>query len=187
MGTMIATGSDVVTFLKKQHVELTLLFAAVKAGQGKTRAKAFYALRRMLAVHETAEEELVHPVARHVLPDGKAVISARLSEEKRAKTALAELEKLDIDSAEFDQKFESLERAVIAHAESEEREEFERLGNTLDQSKLEKMRIAVEFAEKVAPTRPHAGVESQAANLLIGPFAAMVDRARDAISRKTSS
>jgi hypothetical protein len=46
------------------------------------------------------------------------------------------------------------------------------------------MRAAVEFAEAVAPTRPHAGVESATANLLAGPFAAMLDRTRDAISGK---
>ena len=44
------------------------------------------------------------------------------------------------------------------------------------------MRKVVELAEAVAPTRPHPGVESRAANMLAGPFAAMLDRARDAIS-----
>jgi hypothetical protein len=44
------------------------------------------------------------------------------------------------------------------------------------------MRTAVKLAEAVAPTRPHAGVESPMANLLVGPFAAMLDRARDTIS-----
>jgi hypothetical protein len=43
---------------------------------------------------------------------------------------------------------------------------------------------AVAFAESIAPTRPHPGVESAAANMLVGPFAAMLDRARDAISGK---
>ena len=37
---------------------------------------------------------------------------------------------------------------------------------------------------RTAPTRPHAGVESQVANLTAGPFAAMLDRARDAIVGK---
>jgi hypothetical protein len=43
---------------------------------------------------------------------------------------------------------------------------------------------AVELAEAIAPTRPHAGVESQISNLMAGPFAAMIDRARDAILGK---
>ena len=40
------------------------------------------------------------------------------------------------------------------------------------------------LAAAIAPTRPHAGVESQLANLVAGPFAAMLDRARDAIIGK---
>ncbi|WP_239071904.1 hypothetical protein [Amycolatopsis sp. SID8362] len=36
-------------------------------------------------------------------------------------------------------------------------------------------------AEAVGPTRPHPGVESATANLLLGPPAAIMDRARDLI------
>jgi hypothetical protein len=47
------------------------------------------------------------------------------------------------------------------------------------------MRRAVEIAESTAPTRPHPGVESAPANMLAGPFASMLDRARDLISGKS--
>jgi len=47
------------------------------------------------------------------------------------------------------------------------------------------MERAAELAEAVAPTRPHAGIESQGANLIAGPFASMIDRARDAIAGKS--
>jgi hypothetical protein len=47
------------------------------------------------------------------------------------------------------------------------------------------MQRAVNFMESVAPTRPHPGVESATANLLVGPFASMLDRARDALSGKS--
>lgn len=43
---------------------------------------------------------------------------------------------------------------------------------------------AAKLAEAIAPTRPHAGVEPQVANLAAGPFAAMLGRARDAIIGK---
>ncbi|WP_207944792.1 hypothetical protein [Actinomadura rubrisoli] len=35
----------------------------------------------------------------------------------------------------------------------------------------------------VAPTHPHQGTESPMKNLAVGPFAAVVDRARDAIGK----
>lgn len=186
MGTMIDTGADVVAFLKGQHQEIRALFNQVDATEGDEREEAFYALRRLLAVHETAEEEIVHPVARRALPDGDRVISAHLREENEAKKVLAELEKLDLDSTEFETQFAAFTASVLAHAESEERQEFERLADHLDQNKLAGMRKAVKLAESIAPTRPHAGVESALANVLVGPFASMLDRARDALTGKSS-
>jgi hemerythrin superfamily protein len=184
MGTMINTGTDVVGFLEGQHQEVELGFKAVLESKGKAREAAFQALRRLLAIHETAEEEIVHPKARQVLPDGERIVTARLEEESKAKKVLSELEELDMDSTEFDTMLRSLQSDVIAHAESEENEEFKALRDHLDTSALAQMRRVAEFAEKVAPTRPHAGIESAVTNLLAGPFASMVDRTRDAISGK---
>ena len=73
---------------------------------------------------------------------------------------------------------------VLDHAKKEERDEFARLGQELSQHELETMGRAAKLADAIAPTRPHAGVESQLANLVAGPFAAMLDRARDAIVGK---
>lgn len=184
MGTMIQSGTDVVSFLKGQHEQVKTMFETVLSAQGEAREKAFYALRRMLAVHETAEEEIVHPAARRALPDGEQIVNARLQEENEAKKVLAELEKLPCASSEFETKFRALQQAVLAHAESEETQEFSRLASALDQSQLAKMKKAAEVAESIAPTRPHAGVESAVGNLIAGPFVSMVDRARDAIAGK---
>jgi hemerythrin superfamily protein len=185
MGTMISTGTDVVAFLKEQHTQIEAGFSTVLSSRGEARQNAFFALRRLLAVHETAEEEIVHPAARKALPDGDIVADARLEEENAAKQVLAALENLQVDSGEFDSQFQLLQSSVLAHARAEEEQEFELLAGLLDQSRLESMRKAVAFAESVAPTRPHPGVESATANLLVGPFAAMLDRARDAISGKS--
>jgi hemerythrin superfamily protein len=179
----VATGEDVVEFLKAQHERIKSLFGEVLDSKGEDREELFVQLRRLLAVHETAEEEIVHPRARE-LPDGEQVVAARLDEEHQAKEALRDLEKLDVDSAEFDEMFRKLSRDVLAHAEAEEQKEFAALAKALQERELQRMRNAVEFAERIAPTRPHPGVESAGANMLAGPFAMMIDRARDAIHGK---
>ena len=48
---------------------------------GKSREKAFIDLRRLLAVHETVEEEIIHPRAKRKIANGAAVVKQRLSEE----------------------------------------------------------------------------------------------------------
>ena len=178
----ISGAADVVTFLRNQHEQIKTLFARVIETSGEQRQQHFDDLRRLLAVHETAEEQIVHPKAKGTIVGGDEVVGARLEEENQAKQALAELEKMDIDSAEFEKALAALQKDVIAHAEAEEREEFSKLSAELDEQQLERMRNAAELAERTAPTHPHPGVESRGANMLAGPFAAMLDRAKDTIS-----
>jgi hypothetical protein len=185
MANMISSGLDVVKFLEEQHDQIESAFEQVLSSSGEQRRNLFVALRRLLAVHETAEEEIVHPAARRALPTGDVIVDARLQEENEAKKILAELEDVDVGSAEFERQIVLLQSSVLLHARAEEQNEFEQLAGLLDTERLEKMRKAVSFAESVAPTRPHPGVESAAANILAGPFAAMLDRARDAISGKS--
>jgi hemerythrin superfamily protein len=185
MATPISTGIDVITFLEEQHEQIKILFNVVISSEGKAKQEAFTSLRRLLAVHETAEEEIIHPAARRALPNGDTLVDARLLEENEAKKVLAKLEKLDVDSPEFDGAFTLLQRGVLVHAQAEEREEFTRLEAALAPEQLDRMRRAVELAEKMAPTRPHPGVESATANVMAGPFAAMIDRVRDALTGKS--
>ncbi|TAM68078.1 hemerythrin domain-containing protein [Mycobacterium sp.] len=182
--TVIKSPTDVVDFLVSQHEQIKVLFAETLAASGEVREKAFVELRRLLAVHETAEEEIVHPRAKRKISDGTAVVDERLHEEHEAKAVLQQLESLDVDSEEFTRELTKLRDAVIDHAEHEEQDEFAKLGEELSADELDRMGRAAQLAEAVAPTRPHAGVESQVANLAAGPFAAMLDRARDAIIGK---
>ncbi len=90
-------------------------------------------------------------------------------------------------SAQFESKLKELQTAVLAHAQAEEEQEFNALATRLEPAQLQRMRKAAKLAEAMAPTRPHAGVESAAGNLIAGPFVAMIDKARDALSGKSGA
>ncbi|UWZ35070.1 hemerythrin domain-containing protein [Dactylosporangium roseum] len=173
---------DVVDILLVQHNEIKALFNRVGTAQGEQKRELFYDLVRLLAVHESAEEQVVHPAARKALPDGEVVVDQRLQEESDAKRALADLYDLGVDHPEFDMRLGLFAESVVDHATHEENEEFLYLRQNLDPEKLRKMAKVFEVAEKVAPTRPHPGAgESATANMLAGPPIAMFDRIRDAI------
>jgi hemerythrin superfamily protein len=181
--TFVQSTRDVVEFLKGQHNQINDMFDDVlSASESKAREKAFVDLRQLLAVHETAEEMVVHPRARGELDGGDAIVDARLHEEHEAKEQLSKLEGMDIDSQEFLDTLREFRDAVIEHAEREEHEEFEHLQRELGPDELKRMASAVQAIEAIAPTRPHPGVESAKLNFAVGPFASMLDRARDAIS-----
>jgi len=89
---------------------------------------------------------------------------------------------MDIGSDEFLDELTKFRDDVVEHAEREENEEFSKLKDKLDSGDRKRMVAAVQAAEAIAPTRPHPGVESAKANFAVGPFASMLDRARDAIN-----
>ena len=185
--TFVQSGDDVVKFLKDQHNLIKDMFEEVfSASDSKAREKAFIDLRKLLAVHETAEEMVVHPRVRHEAAKGDEIVDARLKEEHKAKEALSKLEGMDIDSPKFIEELTKFRDAVIDHAEHEENEEFTKLERNLKADDRERMAKAVQAAEAIAPTRPHPGVESAKMNFAAGPFASMLDRARDLLKQATS-
>lgn len=179
----IRTSHEAVDFLKSQHREIEALFDRVRSSMGSQRQELFTRLRRLLAVHETAEEEIIHPRARHVLHDGDGIVGSRLEEEDLAKQRLADIEDLDVESTQFETGLHSLREAVLAHAAAEELDEFDHLAGALEYEQLHRLQQAGQAAERMAPTRPHPDIGSGGANTLTGPFASMLDRARDALSR----
>ena len=180
--TFVHSTDDVVKFLRDQHNLIKDMFDEVlSASEPKAREKAFTELRALLAVHETAEEMVVHPRVRHEAANGDEIVDARLKEEHEAKEQLSKLEKMDIGSDEFLDELTKFRDDVVEHAEREENEEFSILRDKLDSGDRKRMVAAVQAAEAIAPTRPHPGVESAKANFAVGPFASMLDRARDAI------
>lgn len=181
---LVESPEEVVAFLKAQHNLIEDMFEEVlHASDPKAREKPFIELRQLLAVHETAEEMVVHPRVRREADSGDGIVDARLREEHEAKELLSQIEKLDITSQQFIDEVTKLRDAVLDHARHEEDEEFPVLQREVDDNDLKRMGSAVRAAEAIAPTRPHPGVESAKLNFAVGPFASMLDRARDLIQQ----
>jgi hemerythrin superfamily protein len=173
--------SDVVGLLLRQHAMIRDLFAEVEQATGGARAESFERLVRLLAVHETAEEEIVHPYARRKLDGGDAIIDERLREENEAKQLLTLMEERGTDDPSFPSHLEKLRVAVTEHARAEERYEFAQLVRETTEAERRAMALGVKAAEAVAPTHPHPGVETATENVVVGTPAAIMDRARDLI------
>jgi hemerythrin-like domain-containing protein len=181
--TTISTTRDVVDYLTEQHERIKQLFIeTLDAADSATQEWVFAQLRTLLAVHETAEEMMIHPRVRRKIEGGDAIIDARLAEEHEAKQALQAIEKLEYGTSELAKAVIHLQADVLQHAQREEDEEFSALEGELNDDERKKLTSAVQLAQRIAPTYPHAGVESGAANFAVGPFVSLLDRARDALS-----
>jgi hypothetical protein len=178
---------DVVEFLIGQHMQIRDLFTEVDKSTGKARRDAFERLVKLLAVHETAEEQLIHPLVRVGVHGGGDIVGDRLSEEREAKEMLVRLEDVGPDSNQFPLLLAKLRASVLMHAHNEEAYEFRYLRREVAASELRPLVSMVRAAEAVAPTHPHPGVESAAANTAAGPLMSLFDRTKDMVREVMST
>jgi hypothetical protein len=169
-----AEDTDAVSLLMRQHGDIRNLFDLVEATTGDERREAFRRLVRLL---------VVHPFARRGFPGGEQVVEDRLAEERAAKETLSALEDLDPEDPAFLPRLLELRKDVQEHARAEERYEFTHIRRSTDVTDLASMAKAVKAAEALAPTHPHPGAESGAANVALGPVAALMDRTKDAVRK----
>src|SRR3954452_12658735 len=173
---------DVTVMLVEQHQQVKALLARIGDGKSPTAADDFCELRRMLAVHETAEEEVVYPALRKLGDEGERIAKARLAEEDEAKQVLHDLEQIGVNEPAFAQKIAEFQQAVLAHAEAEEQQVFPRLREHASAETLVTMGKALLRAEEAAPTHPHPHAPNSAvANVVGGPFLPIVDKVRDTL------
>jgi len=172
-------GGDAIDFLIGQHDMIRDLLAEVSESAGPVRQLAFERLVRLLAVHETAEEQLVHPLAQVSVDGSDDLLAQRLAEEREAKETLAELERMGPDAPEFEALFEQFRGKVLAHVHLEEVDEFTALRASVPAQQLRALVAMLKIAEAVAPTHPHPGVESAVANYVAGPVLSLFDRTTD--------
>jgi hemerythrin superfamily protein len=174
----MATEADreVVEILLGQHAEIRDLLSRVEKSSDESE---FAQLVRLLAVHETAEEEVVYPSLRRSDPAASSAIDLRVTEEERAKTDLANLEAMTVESPDFAAAFAFFRRDVESHAEAEEVSVFPALSSR-GVDELVRMGKLLRLAASVAPTHPDPNAPSTA-TADIGPFAAVADRVRDAL------
>src|SRR4051812_16846772 len=171
---------DVIAAVLADHATIKTMMNDVSVA-GPDKEDRFRRLVAKLAVHETAEEEVVHPMARG-LAGGDEVVDRRLEEESKGKSGLAALERMGVDAPEFDAKFDEIREEILRHAEQEEQEELPLLDREVDGDRLVQAARVFRAAEKVAPTHAHEhSPESATGNVLVGSFVAIADRARDAM------
>jgi iron-sulfur cluster repair protein YtfE (RIC family) len=170
----------IIEALRQDHREVRQIFAQLDTATGEERRDLFQQLVGELVRHEVAEEQILRPVSKR--DAGEEIASARIHEESQAEELLKEMENLDPDSAEFTASLARLHREVENHAQAEETQEFPKVAAKESRERLEQMGKVYEAAKKAAPTRPHPSTpNTPAANMLVGPFAAVLDKTRDAV------
>jgi len=169
-------GRHLIRVLLDQHARIRELLEAVPAVHGELRQELFDQLRLLLAIHESAEEVFLRPLSRGI--SGAHVADARLKEEEEAAHVLAELELMDVSGHDFATAFQSFARAVTAHAETEEAEEFRKVAERAEGGDIIQSGSLILLAENWAPVHPQPRAVGALSLKTFGAFADMLDKSQ---------
>jgi len=151
--TDTAVEQDVLDLLIQQHTQIRDLFTEVESSTAAARANAFHRLVELLAVHEVADEQVVHPLVRRHVPGGGHIVADLLAEERRTRQTLVALEEMGTDAPEFPRLLSELRATVLEHANREEAYEFRYLRRDVPAGERAASPVRrAETAEAVAPT-----------------------------------
>lgn len=139
---------------------------------------------RLVFPHAFAEEAVLWPVIRRVLPDGAALTLRIEQEHQRINERVSRLEALEPGSAAHRQTLDRLVPLLREDVRDEEDALFPRLQARLSVTQLRLLGLAWEGVRRIAPTRPHPVVARRPpGNMLSGLPLTLLDRCRDAIDR----
>lgn len=182
--TAESTQHDIIAKLLHDHQEVKAMFARIEKASESQLGDLFWELTNELVRHEVAEEEILYPEVRKVVPNGDRLADARIKEQSEAEELLDKMEKEGADAKDFRAHLQKLQKEVLAHAESEENLVFAPLGEKLDAERRSQLGQRYEKAKAAAPTHPHPmAPDTPPGNMALGPVAALVDKVRDAIHK----
>ena len=169
---------------KRDHERLDeLLHELGAAAPGDRQDEVLQKINRLVFPHAFAEEAVLWPTLRRVLPDGE-VLTTRVEEEHQ------EVNELVVSLEETPggpERQRLLDRLVVVLREDvrdEEDELLPRLQEAVDGPTLRRLGIAWEALRRTAPTRPHPVVARRPpGNALAALPLSLLDRSRDALDR----
>jgi len=167
---------------RNDHVELDHLLEELDGTTGREQERVLRRIDRLVFSHAFAEETVLWPVIRRVLPDGEALTLQVEEEHQEVNELVAELETLGHDDPRRDELLSRLVQALQADVREEEDVMFPRLQEQLDGPALRRLGRQWEVARRVSPTRPHPTVSRRPpGNAVSGLPLSVLDRSRDLV------
>ncbi|MGY2078804.1 hemerythrin domain-containing protein [Modestobacter sp. SYSU DS0657] len=167
---------------RKDHAELGRLLTELDGTTGREQEQVLRRIDRLVFSHAFAEETVLWPVIRRVLPDGDALTRQVEEEHQEVNELVTRLEALDHDDPRRAETLARLVEVLNEDVRDEEDVMFPRLQEALDAKALRRLGLQWEVARRVSPTRPHPTVSRRPpGNAVSGLPLSLLDRTRDLV------
>jgi hemerythrin superfamily protein len=167
---------------RNDHMELDRLLQELDGSTGTAQEQVLRRIDRLVFSHAFAEETVLWPVIRRVLPDGEALTLQVEEEHQEVNELVAELETLGHDDPRRPERLARLVTVLKEDVRDEEDVMFPRLQEALDAKALRRLGLQWEVARRVSPTRAHPTVSRRPpGNAVSGLPLSLLDRSRDLV------
>jgi hemerythrin superfamily protein len=167
---------------RRDHVQLDRLLHELDGTTGRAQEEVLARIDRLVFSHAFAEESVLWPVMRRVLPDGEELTLRIEEEHQEVNELVSELETLGHDDPRRAQRLSRLVEVLNEDVRDEEDVLFPRLQERLDPHELRALGRRWDLIRRISPTRPHPMVSRRPpGNALSALPLSVLDRSRDVV------
>jgi hemerythrin superfamily protein len=167
---------------RDDHLQLDRLLHDLDGSTGREQDRVLRRIDRLVFSHAFAEETVLWPVVRRVLPDGEAITLQVEKEHQEVNELVSTLETVGQGDPRRARLLSRLVEVLREDVRDEEDVLFPRLQERLDAGALRRLGRQWEVARRVSPTRPHPTVSRRPpGNALSGLPLSLLDRTRDLV------
>ncbi|HEY8588029.1 MAG TPA: hemerythrin domain-containing protein [Naasia sp.] len=171
---------SVLTRQQSDHVALDDLLHRLGRSSHQEQLPILLELYRLVFPHAFAEESVLWPVMRRVLPDGEELTLQVEQEHQEVNELVTRLERLELGTPERQAALDRLVEVLREDVRDEEDELFPRLQERVSVGRLRLLGLAWEVVRRIAPTRAHPIVARRPpGNVLAALPLTVLDRSRD--------
>jgi hypothetical protein len=140
---------------KRDHVKLDRLLNQLEATTGADQDRVLLSIYRLVFPHAFAEESVLWPVIRRVLPNGEELTLQVEQEHQEVNELVTRLDGGGLDASERSQVLSRLVEVLREDVRDEEDALLPGLQEKLTPTQLRQLGAAWEAVRRTAPTRPH--------------------------------
>ena len=169
---------------RRDHQRLDELVGQVRATSGEAQDEVLTELCRLVFPHAFAEEAVLFPAARKILPEGDPLTLDIEQEHQEINEVYAAVERSHHADAGRDALLERAFALLDAGVREEEDELLPRLRAALDDAELQRLGRTWELVRRTSPTRAHPVVSRRPPGQTLSALPLTVlDRSRDNLDR----
>jgi hypothetical protein len=166
---------------KRDHVRLDRLLHRLGTTTGAAQDRVLISIYRLVFPHAFAEESVLWPVIRRMVPDGETLTLRVEEEHQEVNELVTRLDGGDLTGPARQEVLDRLVEVLREDVRDEEDELLPELQQRLSVAQLRRLGVAWEAVRRTAPTRPHPVVSRRPpGNALAALPLTVLDNLRDA-------